>query len=348
MVTHRSTSNKYYLKRILSCFLLDGIIYIGISDTKRDFLQLKKTSKSISLLSSIIQNGILEDDIKKNKLATLLLNSKYLSPYKIDRDTNRNYLFIEYLNTIDENNRSIYLEKEILSKPIIIIGCGAIGSLVLYQLIQFGFTNITLFEGDKVSITDMQRIPIWRKSDVGKNKATAIKNIIKDNFDVSIKIKKEYASKENIYNHLTRHSAVLIIKTADPEIGFNLILDKISKKFNVPYVAMAYAYDIVKIGPFVIPGKTVDYQLIDLASKKIMGDKKTPFKSKKLFADYFVHPSVCFNINIGAGLGFIEVLFFLLERHEWVYTLGKEIQFSTLEKQLFINDYKHLLKFLKK
>lgn len=44
---------------------------------------------------------------------------------------------------------------EVLSRPIIVVGCGSIGRRLLLLLAQTGFTNLTFFDDDKVSEENM-------------------------------------------------------------------------------------------------------------------------------------------------------------------------------------------------
>lgn len=60
-----------------------------------------------------------------------------------------------------------------------VIGCGAIGSFVAMQLAKMGVNDITVYDMDTVSIENMSN-QNFRFSDIGKNKAEALAEIVRD------------------------------------------------------------------------------------------------------------------------------------------------------------------------
>ena len=74
---------------------------------------------------------------------------------------------------------------EVLDKRITIVGCGAIGSFLALSLAKMGATNLCLYDFDEVSIVNMSN-QFFRYSDIGKNKALALRELIKDFTDVEV------------------------------------------------------------------------------------------------------------------------------------------------------------------
>jgi molybdopterin/thiamine biosynthesis adenylyltransferase len=72
-----------------------------------------------------------------------------------------------------------------LGENITIIGAGAIGSFTALALAKMGFENITVFDFDKIEIENMN-CQFYRHSDIGKFKALALKELIKDFTNVDI------------------------------------------------------------------------------------------------------------------------------------------------------------------
>lgn len=68
---------------------------------------------------------------------------------------------------------------EVLGKPISVIGCGAIGSFLVLQLVKMGFTNVTVWDPDEVSVENMS-CQFFRFKDIGVNKATALRALVED------------------------------------------------------------------------------------------------------------------------------------------------------------------------
>lgn len=81
---------------------------------------------------------------------------------------------------------------ESLDLRITIIGAGAIGSFTALSLAKMGFSNITVFDDDKIEIENMS-CQFYRHSDIGKHKATALAELIYDFTGVRIEaISKRY------------------------------------------------------------------------------------------------------------------------------------------------------------
>lgn len=79
---------------------------------------------------------------------------------------------------------------ELLNKPITIIGAGAIGSFAALQLVKAGFTNLEVWDHDKVSVENMS-CQFYRFADIGQYKVMALYNLVKDFTNESIKIRAE-------------------------------------------------------------------------------------------------------------------------------------------------------------
>lgn len=75
---------------------------------------------------------------------------------------------------------------ENLGVPVHIIGCGAIGSFLALQLAKMGVENLTVYDMDTVSVENMS-CQFFRYKDIGKNKATALRELVHDFTGVDIK-----------------------------------------------------------------------------------------------------------------------------------------------------------------
>ena len=60
-----------------------------------------------------------------------------------------------------------------------IVGCGAVGATFAEMLVRTGAENLTLIDGDKVEITNLNRVVTFLKSDIGKNKVDVLENRLK-------------------------------------------------------------------------------------------------------------------------------------------------------------------------
>lgn len=68
---------------------------------------------------------------------------------------------------------------ETLTKRVNIVGCGAIGSFAALALAKMGMKNITVWDHDHVSDVNMNN-QFFRYTDIGRSKAFALKELIRD------------------------------------------------------------------------------------------------------------------------------------------------------------------------
>jgi hypothetical protein len=66
-----------------------------------------------------------------------------------------------------------------LDEKITIIGAGAIGSFTALSLVKMGFTNLTVFDDDKIDVENLN-CQFFRHSDIGKPKVVALQELIHD------------------------------------------------------------------------------------------------------------------------------------------------------------------------
>ncbi|QKQ99473.1 HesA/MoeB/ThiF family protein [Metallosphaera tengchongensis] len=63
------------------------------------------------------------------------------------------------------------VQEKIFNLKILVVGCGALGSSILEQLVRLGAENITVMDADVVEISNLHRTHLFRYEDVGKPKA---------------------------------------------------------------------------------------------------------------------------------------------------------------------------------
>lgn len=77
------------------------------------------------------------------------------------------------------------LNPDLQGKPIVIVGAGAIGSFLALNLAKAGWTDITVYDFDTVSVENMSN-QFFRFSDIAKLKVDALKDLVKDFTGVEI------------------------------------------------------------------------------------------------------------------------------------------------------------------
>jgi molybdopterin/thiamine biosynthesis adenylyltransferase len=81
---------------------------------------------------------------------------------------------------------------EVLNESITVVGAGAIGSFLVLSLAKMGFSNITVFDDDKIEVENLN-CQFYRHTDIGKEKVVALAELVHDFTGVRIEaIAKRY------------------------------------------------------------------------------------------------------------------------------------------------------------
>lgn len=243
---------KIKLKDIVLKYSMDNKIIlrynselIEIEDEEGDISYLFYLLNLVLDESEIISRYIDKYQNSGNKIYEYLNTLKDLSVieyiYECDFDDytqtrwSRNFDFFSSLSRFGINKYEC--QKEIFNAKICLLGCGGLGSHILYELAATGFKNITIVDFDKIELSNLNRQILYKESDIGKSKVhTAHKNILDFNPNIKINsIEKQLTSEKDISTLIKGHH--LVICVADKPRG--KIIDWLNKacvKGNIPYI----------------------------------------------------------------------------------------------------------------
>lgn len=340
-----ATSPRYFLKRIVSCTQNNEALFVGIRSSVDGMILVSNNNENRSILTRLATTGIEGPEIENNYLTRQLYQRNLLTAQPSPLPTaaiNRNALFLDFLDTLSGPEERIAPLDVLFEKKVLILGCGAGGALQCYQLAQFGFRHITVVDFDSVAQSDVLRISLWNREDIGQKKVARLRSKIAENFGIHIEAIDHRCDEEFLAALLQAKDYDLILKAMDPSQGFTPALNRLATEHQVPYLSFAYSYDLVKVGPFVIPGETLDETLIEKAHNTLLGTNDASFHFEQVLGDYLIHPSVNFNIHLLAGLAFKEVLYFLLGKTDLLETIDNQLVYSSVTGELLHYNYRQL------
>ena len=133
------------------------------------------------------------------------------------------------------DRNAIYISKinqdTIKNYGILFAGCG-IGSNIAECALRLGFENLTLIDGDKVELSNLNR-QNYRQQDVGVDKTEALENrLLNINSEVSIKTYNKYLTCSNIEEVLVGYDVA--INALDFQSDVPLLFDELCQKNNIP------------------------------------------------------------------------------------------------------------------
>lgn len=318
----------YFFKKFVPINQIERFICIGIPSSKQ-YVEVDNNKENYTLLEELIANGVEDILACSIPLYKLLLDNELLTqtkPLHSNEELNRNNLYMEYLI-----GRSL-TKKEKLSK-ILILGAGAGGSSLCYQLCQLGFENITIVDIDNVEKSDISKSIVYDTSSIGKSKIDALKLKMYNQFNIKLKIfNVDISSYSKLKYILSKSSPDLVIKAADPSGDFRKNLNLLCYKNRIPYILMSYSFNQLNIGPFYIPGYTpCDIHFSELISSiygKHYGYSRK--ESKRLFTRNLVHPSNTMNIGILSSLLAMEIIFFITKKFKLCKSIGRLVLFNPI------------------
>lgn len=315
---------KYYLKRFIPIYKASNVLCIGFARKEGQYIETIYNEDNIALLKTLLEFGIAKHCLDV-PLYSLLKKYNFLETIFRGKNTeiNRGELFLSYLEIEDP--------LVITDRRVLIFGAGAGGSTLVYMLAQSGIKNILIVDFDLVSESDVFRISVFEKSDVGQYKVDVLKKRIHKNFNISITaIVDGFTEYTKLSNLIDAFIPDIVIKACDPSSIFRVNLNKICFERHIPFMMMAYSFESLKIGPLYVPCFTSCDESFNTLQKKTYGEHYDFKDDKRLFSDLLVHPSISFNINMLASFVFKEVVLFLLGKYEYCFSIGRLIEFNPL------------------
>lgn len=123
-------------------------------------------------------------------------------------------------------------EQELIRNTRLLFGGAGIGSNIAECALRFGFERITLIDGDKVEMSNLNR-QNYQRSDIGKYKAEALADrLLKINPDADIKFHCEYISEDNISRLVD--NCDIAVNALDFRNDIPLKFDERCRAMNVP------------------------------------------------------------------------------------------------------------------
>lgn len=323
-----NNKKKFYLKKYVPIYKAQQKICIGFVG-KEDYIEFEYTEHNYNVIEKLLKDGIQESCLKNELYKKLRENNFLENKHRFNKNDldSRSTLYIDYLLKKDLSSEI----NEARQKSILVFGAGAGGSSLIYLLAQFGFNSLSVIDYDTVEESDIGRVTIFDNSDIGAKKVVSLKNKIKNNFDIEINIiDAKLTDEDELSKVISVINPEIIVKACDPDGVFLTNLNKICFNQNIPYISMAYAYELLKIGPLIVPHVTSCSEALSKDAEKHYGQHYKIDQFKKLFSEYLFHPSISFNINILSSLVFKEILFFLLAEFDQCQTIGRIIMFNPL------------------
>lgn len=179
---------------------------------------------------------------------------------------------ISSLSSIKDSNISLalHIQDSIMDKKVVLLGVGGTGSYLALSLVMMGIKELVIIDFDEVELSNTTRQVLYNEEDVDKLKILVAKDKLeKYRNDIVIHtFNKQIKNMEDLEKIIIEHtySSIIACNADTPRGKIQYIVDEISLKYNIPWVANApYNHDKIFVGPLFIPKVTKSY--IDMFPK---------------------------------------------------------------------------------
>lgn len=220
-----------------------------------------------------------------------------------------------------------------------IIGLGAVGSLIASYLTKSGVGNFILVDADNVDISNLHR-QYYFESEIGQKKGENLKNQLKMmHSDLNVEIITEHLQ-HNFFERIKFAKPVdLIINCADePNVDItSRIIAEYAMKYKIPHiVGGGYNLHLTLIGQTIIPFETACFKcfgnaLNELNNVELKNVRKLHRENRKLGS--FSPLS-----GIAASLASLDAFKVLIGKNEFLQQVNRRIEFNMVQHQLNIID----------
>lgn len=228
------------------------ISLLELIDGKTKLIDIKKQVQRQFILKDedvelVIQN------LMKNRILTEIKEQNILIEQDFIRYSRQINYFSEFF---DDEEKALKTQKKLLETKILIFGCGAIGGNIAIQLLMAGVRNLTLFDFDKVEISDCTRHLFFTENSIGTLKTEALKNyLLKIDREANIQtINESLQPTTEIEDYIKK--ANFVVNTLDePYIGYTAAkISRICMKHNIPhFIGGGFDAHLSSTGEIIIP-----------------------------------------------------------------------------------------------
>lgn len=131
-------------------------------------------------------------------------------------------------------------QEKISNTTIAIVGVGALGSVSSELFTRAGVKSITIFDDDKIDLTNLQRQALYSEKDVGTKKVFALKKHLEE---INSNVKIISVDEKIAENNISKIKADIIIDGTD-NMESRFLLNKYAKEQNIPFIYSAAAGSI--------------------------------------------------------------------------------------------------------
>lgn len=337
-------TDKFRLRQSVGIVNQNGMVEFFRANT-REILRIKTPFSDIIKLLNLFngQNSIddivqLCGNIDKNQLIKLvdflnqnhiLIKQNSLYPKEI---LDKNYRLINLLEDYFTNTKDVIesLEK-IKNSTVMIIGLGAVGSMVAVYLAKTGVENFIFVDNDNVDISNLHR-QYYFENQVNLNKSQVLSSDLKNiNPNININSINSYLTEDFFSTHNFKNLSLIINCADEPSVDMTsrIVAEYAMKNFIPHIVGGGYNLHLTLIGQSIIPFQTACFECFNIALGEL---NKIELKNvKKLHRENRKLGSFSPLSGLASTLASLDAFKILIGRNDLLQQANKRIEFNLRE-----------------
>lgn len=339
-------TDKFRLRQSVGIVANNGVVEFFRANT-REILKIKTLSSDIISLLKLFNGQNTIDDIVSiyggiensqlikladflNKNFILIKQNSLYPKYILDKEYRLINLLEDYFTNTKDVMTAFY---QLKNSHVMIIGLGAVGSMIAVYLAKLGVENFTFVDRDEVDISNLHRQYYFERQ-IGLSKAQSLYDDLKDiNLNIQVNIINQYLSK-CFFDNFSVNDLSLIVNCADePSVdATSRIVSKYAMKNNIPHiVGGGYNLHLTLIGQSIVPFKTACFECFNMALSDL---NKVELKNvKKLHRENRKLGSFSPLSGIASTLASLDAFKILIGREDILQQSNKRIEFNLREHQ---------------
>lgn len=147
-----------------------------------------------------------------------------------------------YFSCVASNCKALLIALSTIRRSrVLVLGCGGIGSLVAAQLAGAGIGQLTLVDGDRADLSNLNRQLFLTRGDVGKLKVEVLRAALLERFDLSCSVIAHQVDELSINATVAAHDAAVL--TADEPVGLSTRgLEARAAETRIPWIGAGYIH----------------------------------------------------------------------------------------------------------
>lgn len=164
--------------------------------------------------------------------------------------------------------------QELKEKKVYLLGAGALGTHVGWNLCSLGVKNFTILDYDEIEASNLNRQVLYTYEDIGRKKTEVLKErLLAINPECNIETINMKADGTGCLKELFRGKPDLVVRGIDTPVEISHWVFSVCEEMGIPYVSGGTMGTRFLYGPTYVPGVTPAHNMVMLNGRKMYSNE---------------------------------------------------------------------------